>query len=73
MSTASKKANALNTLFLICFNHSFSQLAWVDVPDLPPHDCAAELLCTKVVVFNMLNALDTTKTCGPDGITWENA
>ena len=27
------------------------------------------MLCTEVDVFNMLNALDTTKACGPDGIT----
>ena len=69
MSTASKKANALNIFFLTCFNHSFPQLTRVDVPDLPPQDCPTEMLCAEVVAFNMLNALDTTKACGPDCIT----
>ena len=29
------------------------------------------MLCTEVDVFNMLNALDTTKACGPNGVTGE--
>ena len=65
MSTASEKANALNTFFSTCFNHSFSQLPLEDVPGLPPQDCPTELLCTMVEVHNTLNALDTTKACGP--------
>ena len=69
MSTASEKANAFNTFFATCFNQSFPQLTLEYAPDLPPQDCPAEMLCTEVDVFNMLNALDTTKVCGPDGIT----
>ena len=44
MSTALEKANALNTFFSTCFNHSSSQRPLVDVPDLPPQDCPTELL-----------------------------
>ena len=69
MSTASEKANTFNTFFATCFNQSFPQLTLEYAPDLPPQDCPAEMLCTEVDVFNMLNALDTTKACGPDGIT----
>ena len=68
-STASEKANALNTFFSACFNQSFPQLTLDYAPDLPPQDSPDEMLCTEVEVFNMLNTLATTKACGPDGIT----
>ena len=70
MSTASDKANAFNAFFATCFNQSFPPLTLEYAPDLPPLACPAEMLCTEVDVFNiMLNALDTTKACGPDGIS----
>ena len=58
-STASDKANALNTFFSACFNQSFPHLTLDYAPDLPPQDCPDEMLCTEVEVFNMLNILDT--------------
>ena len=59
MSTASKKANALNTFFSTCFNQSFPQLTLEYAPDLPPQECPAEILCTEPEVFNILNTLDS--------------
>ena len=66
MSTASEKANAFNAFFAACFNQSFPPLTLEYTRDLPPPACPAEMLCIEVDVFN---ALDTTKACGPDGIT----
>ena len=48
---------------------SFPQLTLEYAPNLPPQDCHAEMLSTEMDVFNMLNALGTTKGCGLDGIT----
>ena len=69
MSSAIEKANALNSFFSTCFNQSFPQLTPEVAPVLQPQDCPAELLCTEVEIFNMLNALDTSKASGPDGIS----
>ena len=59
----------MNVFFSTCFNQSFPQLTLDYAPDLPPQDSPVEMLCTEVEVFNMLNTLDNTKACGPDGIT----
>ena len=65
-----EKANALNTyIFLNLFLTNLSSTNIKLCTRLLRQNCSAEMMCTEVEVFNMLNTLDTTKVCGPDGIT----
>ena len=67
------KADALNNFFYNCFNHRFPPLASSDseyaYKELLSQDCPQHLLCTEDTIFDLLVALDTSKSTGCDGIS----
>ena len=64
-----KKAEVLNSFFHSCFNPALPPLSTENLVTLDPTDCPGELLCTEEEVFDLLLALDTNKSNGPDGIS----
>ena len=72
--SSTDKADALNNYFYSCFNHSCPPLSnSVDndyvLEDLPPNECPTDLLCTEDSIFDLLAALDTSKSTGHDDIS----
>ena len=63
------KANLLNSFFCSCFNRSHPPIQHQPTPDIDSSTCPEELLCTDSEVYEMLAALDVTKSSGPDGIS----
>ena len=67
LSSDQEKADALNSFFSQCFNHT--------LPPLTPSECyhmkscSEDLLCTVEEVTELLNSLDVSKASGPDGIS----
>ena len=69
VTDAREKADALNSFFVTCFNHSSPQLSSHNIPEVTTRDCPSELLCKVEDVFEMLCTLDLSKASGPDGIS----
>ena len=72
-STASsdkEKASMLNQFFSNCFNRSEPPLDTSDIDQMRVHPdlCPPELLCSEEEILELLQALDTNKASGPDGI-----
>ena len=72
-STASsdkEKASMLNQFFSNCFNRSEPPLDTSDIEQMRVHPdlCPPELLCSDEEILELLQALDTNKASGPDGI-----
>ena len=73
IDSSANKADALNSYFYDCFNHSYPPLTSSDsdysFDELHPKDCPQDLLCTEDAIYDLLTALDTTKSTGCDGIS----
>ena len=65
-----EKADMLNSFFGECLNHSLPPLDFSDMDELENmEECSEDLLCSVEEVQWFLEALDTTKANGPDGIS----
>ena len=69
VTTASEKADVLNSFFVTCFNQSIPQLSPNNVSYITSSNCPRELLCKVDNVLEMLCTLDVSKASGPDGIS----
>jgi len=71
-SSNTDKASLLNQVFSKNFNNTFPPLSEFDRQcfiDDPLASAPEDILCTEQKVLNLLNALDTNKASGPDGIS----
>jgi len=72
VTSNAEKASLLNDVFSSNFNDTIHPLSEIDCRNFiadslsPPPD---DILCTEQEVFSLLNALDTSKASGPDGIS----
>ena len=72
VTSNAEKASLLNDVFSSNFNDTIPPLSEIDCRNFiadslsPPPD---DILCTEQEVFSLLNALDTSKASGPDGIS----
>lgn len=64
-----KKSDVLNSYFHSCFNSVPPPLSEEDMASLDPTNCPEEILCTEEEVFDLLIALDTSKSSSPNGIS----
>jgi len=68
-NTNTEKATLLGQCFSQHFNLSEPPLTLDDLPESDPSQCPLDLLCTEEEVLTMLEALDVSKSNGPDGIS----
>ena len=69
-SSDNEKASMLNQFFSRCFNRSEPPLNTSDIEQMRVHPdlCPPDLLCSEEEIVEFLQALDTNKASGPDGI-----
>ena len=68
-NTSYEKAQILNNLFVSNFNTAIAPLSESpEIPILPSSEFPYDLLCSVTEVTHLLQALDTKKATGPDGI-----
>ena len=69
-SSDKEKGSLLNQFFSGCFNQSEPPLDTSDIDQMRVHPdlCPPELLCSVEEIMELLQALDTNKASGPDGI-----
>ena len=67
LSSDQEKADAVNSFFSQCFNHSAPPLISLDYNHV--NTCSEDLICTVGEVTEMLKLLDVSKSSGPDGIS----
>ena len=69
-SSDNEKASMLKQFFSRCFNRSEPPLNTSDIEQMRVHPdlCPPDLLCSEEEIVEFLQALDTNKASGPDGI-----